>query len=176
MATVVRCWQSRLPTLLPPRASALAKSTCACACLPLFRHYSNPDAVLPTKATLEAIGFQVGFQMVERCAPLCALRRPSPSHPAAPRSRSPPTLAAAPPPSRRSLTRERARFAEPLDAIKFLCKDFWSEVFKKQVDNLKTNYRARARCGSRFLGLACLPHFAHSPMHHALQRRGAFPS
>lgn len=27
--------------------------------------------------------------------------------------------------------------------IKFLCKDLWSIVFRKQVDNLKTNHRVR---------------------------------
>jgi hypothetical protein len=27
--------------------------------------------------------------------------------------------------------------------MKFLCKDFWQALFKKQVDNLKTNHRVR---------------------------------
>ncbi|KAK2631653.1 hypothetical protein EUGRSUZ_L02626 [Eucalyptus grandis] len=36
---------------------------------------------------------------------------------------------------------ERPRFSDHLEAIKFICKDFWSEVFKKQIDNLKTNHR-----------------------------------
>ncbi|XP_016569370.1 trafficking protein particle complex subunit 6b isoform X3 [Capsicum annuum] len=36
---------------------------------------------------------------------------------------------------------ERPRFTDHLEAIKFICKDFWSEVFKKQIDNLKTNHR-----------------------------------
>lgn len=27
--------------------------------------------------------------------------------------------------------------------IKFLCKDMWTLVFKKQIDNLKTNHRVR---------------------------------
>eukprot|EP00250_Pteridium_aquilinum_P032880 c487_g1_i1 orf=108-653(+) len=38
-------------------------------------------------------------------------------------------------------TKERPRFGDHLEAIKFICKDFWSELFKKQVDNLKTNHR-----------------------------------
>ncbi|BBN00259.1 trafficking protein particle complex subunit 6 [Marchantia polymorpha subsp. ruderalis] len=38
-------------------------------------------------------------------------------------------------------TKERPRFADHLEAIKFICKDFWAEVFKKQIDNLKTNHR-----------------------------------
>ncbi|KAK1292875.1 hypothetical protein QJS10_CPB17g00377 [Acorus calamus] len=36
---------------------------------------------------------------------------------------------------------ERPRFNDHLEAIKFICKDFWSELFKKQIDNLKTNHR-----------------------------------
>lgn len=30
---------------------------------------------------------------------------------------------------------------QPLDMIKFLCKDLWTLVFRKQIDNLKTNHR-----------------------------------
>ena len=36
----------------------------------------------------------------------------------------------------------RPRFSTDLDKIKFVCKEFWSVVFKKpQVDNLRTNNR-----------------------------------
>ncbi|KAL8242498.1 hypothetical protein R6Q59_012800 [Mikania micrantha] len=38
-------------------------------------------------------------------------------------------------------TIERPRFSDHLEAIKFICKDFWFELFKKQIDNLKTNHR-----------------------------------
>lgn len=38
-------------------------------------------------------------------------------------------------------SRERPRFEDPLDVIKFLCKDLWMIVWRKQVDNLKTNHR-----------------------------------
>ncbi|CRK31450.1 hypothetical protein BN1708_005452 [Verticillium longisporum] len=38
-------------------------------------------------------------------------------------------------------SRDRPRFNDTLDVIKFLCKDLWSLVFRKQVDNLKTNHR-----------------------------------
>eukprot|EP00638_Chattonella_subsalsa_P008725 CAMPEP_0117747296 /NCGR_PEP_ID=MMETSP0947-20121206/8425_1 /TAXON_ID=44440 /ORGANISM="Chattonella subsalsa, Strain CCMP2191" /LENGTH=150 /DNA_ID=CAMNT_0005564719 /DNA_START=174 /DNA_END=626 /DNA_ORIENTATION=- len=31
--------------------------------------------------------------------------------------------------------------SEPLEIIKFICKDFWTEVFKKQVDKLQTDHR-----------------------------------
>ncbi|KAI3803690.1 hypothetical protein L1987_31850 [Smallanthus sonchifolius] len=38
-------------------------------------------------------------------------------------------------------TMDWPRFTDHLEAIKFICKDFWSELFKKQIDNLKTNHR-----------------------------------
>ncbi|KAL4179670.1 hypothetical protein AMTRI_Chr13g121240 [Amborella trichopoda] len=34
-----------------------------------------------------------------------------------------------------------SRFIDQLEAIKFICKDFWQSLFKKQIDNLKTNHR-----------------------------------
>lgn len=40
-------------------------------------------------------------------------------------------------------SKDRPRLTEPLDVIKFLCKDIWTIVFKKQIDNLKTNHRVR---------------------------------
>lgn len=39
------------------------------------------------------------------------------------------------------LTREMPRFKDELDTVKFLCTEFWSSVFKKQVDNLRTNHQ-----------------------------------
>ena len=62
---------------------------------------------------------------------------------------------------------ERPRFSDHLEAIKFICKDFWSELFKKQIDNLKTNHRVMQRIPHawfffllirklRFLGLLCM--------------------
>ncbi|KAI0488847.1 hypothetical protein KFK09_028686 [Dendrobium nobile] len=54
---------------------------------------------------IEAIGYQVGHQLVER------------------------------------YTMDCPRFTDHLEAIKFICKEFWSELFKKQIDNLKTNHR-----------------------------------
>ncbi|TPX31079.1 hypothetical protein SmJEL517_g05520 [Synchytrium microbalum] len=38
-------------------------------------------------------------------------------------------------------TKDRPRFIDNLDAVKFICKDFWIAIFKKQIDNLKTNHR-----------------------------------
>ncbi|CAG0899527.1 unnamed protein product [Darwinula stevensoni] len=37
------------------------------------------------------------------------------------------------------LTREWPRFKDELDSMKFICKEFWTAVFRKQVDNLRTN-------------------------------------
>lgn len=42
-------------------------------------------------------------------------------------------------------TKDRPRFADTLDVVKFICKDLWSVMFKKQIDNLKTNHRVRQR-------------------------------
>lgn len=43
----------------------------------------------------------------------------------------------------RRFSRDRPRFNDTLDVIKFLCKDLWSLVFGKNIDNLKTNHRVR---------------------------------
>lgn len=42
-------------------------------------------------------------------------------------------------------SKDKPRLGDTLEIIKFLCKDFWQAVFKKQVDNLKTNHRVRGR-------------------------------
>lgn len=39
------------------------------------------------------------------------------------------------------LTRDRPPMLDQLDKIKFVCKDFWTELFRKNVDNLRTNHR-----------------------------------
>jgi len=43
------------------------------------------------------------------------------------------------PPHRFSANRPRPQ--SPLDNIKFICKDLWPLLFRKQIDNLKTNHR-----------------------------------
>lgn len=35
------------------------------------------------------------------------------------------------------------RMTEPLDKVKFVCKEFWMAVFKKQATGLKTNHKGR---------------------------------
>ena len=39
------------------------------------------------------------------------------------------------------LTRDWPRFKDELDCVKFICKEFWASIFKKQVDNLRTNHQ-----------------------------------
>jgi len=38
-------------------------------------------------------------------------------------------------------TQNRPRLGEHLDVIKFICKEFWADMFGKTVDNLRTNHR-----------------------------------
>ncbi|XP_031846262.1 trafficking protein particle complex subunit Trs33 [Nomia melanderi] len=38
------------------------------------------------------------------------------------------------------LTWEGSRFKDELDMIKFICTDFWSSLYHKQIDNLRTNH------------------------------------
>ena len=42
-------------------------------------------------------------------------------------------------------TKDRPRFSDTLEIIKFLCKDFWMEVYRKQIDKLQTNNRVRLK-------------------------------
>ncbi|XP_008195502.1 trafficking protein particle complex subunit 6b [Tribolium castaneum] len=39
------------------------------------------------------------------------------------------------------LTKEMPRFKDELDTMKFICTDFWSAIYKKQIDNLRTNHQ-----------------------------------
>ncbi|BFZ07344.1 hypothetical protein BsWGS_10383 [Bradybaena similaris] len=38
-------------------------------------------------------------------------------------------------------TKDGSRFKDELDTMKFLCKEFWNLVYKKQIDNLRTNHQ-----------------------------------
>ncbi|KAI9455878.1 NO signaling/Golgi transport ligand-binding domain-containing protein [Boletus coccyginus] len=42
------------------------------------------------------------------------------------------------------LCRGRPLLGDTLDAIKFVCKELWVSYWDKQVDNLRTNHRARS--------------------------------
>lgn len=51
--------------------------------------------------------------------------------------------------------------------IKFLCKDLWTLLFRKQIDNLKTNHR-----GTFVLTDARFPHLARMSVDRARGPRG----
>ncbi|GAA98899.1 uncharacterized protein L969DRAFT_104359 [Mixia osmundae IAM 14324] len=73
------------------------------------------------RVRLEQVGFKTGWGLSER---LCRDRPPFP------RQTSPsnaPSNAPSPP--------------DPLEVVKFVCKDVWVAVFDKQIDNLRTNHR-----------------------------------
>ena len=39
------------------------------------------------------------------------------------------------------LTKDCPRFKDELDTMKFICKDFWTALYRKQIDNLRTNHQ-----------------------------------
>ncbi|CAF0806649.1 unnamed protein product [Rotaria sp. Silwood1] len=39
------------------------------------------------------------------------------------------------------LSKENPRYRDELDTVKYLCKELWICLFKKQVDNLRTNHQ-----------------------------------
>ncbi|XP_036392153.1 trafficking protein particle complex 6b-like isoform X1 [Megalops cyprinoides] len=39
------------------------------------------------------------------------------------------------------ITKDTPSFKDDLDMMKFICKDFWINIFKKQIDNLRTNHQ-----------------------------------
>lgn len=78
------------------------------------------DEVL--RARLETLGTHVGANLVERCVSLSF-------------NFAKDELSYA------RLVRDRPRFVDTLDSVKFVCKDVWTVVWDKQVDNLRTNHR-----------------------------------
>ena len=38
-------------------------------------------------------------------------------------------------------TKDSPRFKDELEIMKYICKDFWTAVYKKQIDNLRTNHQ-----------------------------------
>lgn len=53
--------------------------------------------------------------------------------------------------------RDRPPLTEALEVMKWLCKEFWGEVFRKGVDNLRTNHRrvhAEGKAGHQGRGVA----------------------
>lgn len=39
------------------------------------------------------------------------------------------------------LSKENGRYRDELETVKYLCKELWFSLFKKQVDNLRTNHQ-----------------------------------
>lgn len=38
-------------------------------------------------------------------------------------------------------TKDASRFKDELDMMKFVCRDYWTTLFSKQIDNLRTNHQ-----------------------------------
>lgn len=38
-------------------------------------------------------------------------------------------------------TKDCPTFKDDLDIMKFICKDFWNGIYRKQIDNLRTNHQ-----------------------------------
>ena len=99
-------------------------------------------------ARIERMGYDVGYRLCERLAqhrPLLGPGSPSPETGAVD---VPPSIAAS------AATAVGGPIVmgggghhtvmDPktqLEAVKFLCKEFWTEVFRKQIDKLQTNHR-----------------------------------
>ncbi|KAI9718980.1 MAG: Trafficking protein particle complex subunit 33 [Chrysothrix sp. TS-e1954] len=82
---------------------------------------------------LESLGYRVGLGLAEAL---------SASHPLLPTAL--PAPQSHPPGKGGEAGGASALTTNPtaaLDTLKFLCKDVWTAVFKKQIDNLKTNHR-----------------------------------
>ncbi|XP_076874818.1 trafficking protein particle complex subunit 6b isoform X1 [Brachyhypopomus gauderio] len=105
---------------------------------------------------LENMGFRVGQGLIERqpktppppcwSHSLVCMGCPSTIHP--PRHPSGPSSVARHSSMNKTVlksvfrfTKDTARFKDELDVMKFICKDFWTCVFKKQIDNLRTNHQ-----------------------------------
>mmetsp|Transcript_29077 Transcript_29077/g.62249 ORF Transcript_29077/g.62249 Transcript_29077/m.62249 type:complete len:310 (-) Transcript_29077:310-1239(-) len=106
-------------------------------------------------ARIERMGYDVGYRLCERLAQHRPLLGPG--------SPSPETNAESSPSPAAALAGNTAADASPagnppivmggghhhttmdaktqLEAVKFLCKEFWTEVFRKQIDKLQTNHR-----------------------------------
>ena len=77
-------------------------------------------------AKIERLGFDVGYRLCERLA------------------QSKPLGQGLPPPGSAAAVAAGGAVdpaAMQLEAVKFLCKEFWTEVFRKQIDKLQTNHR-----------------------------------
>lgn len=88
-------------------------------------------------AKIERLGFGVGFRLCERLAQ----NRPLATHSGSGGVGSGSGINSNNnTPAQQQLV-ETAQASHHLEAVKFLCKEFWTEVFRKQIDKLQTNHR-----------------------------------
>lgn len=98
-------------------------------------------------AKLERIGYSVGYRLCERLAqnrtfggaPAQAASKSQQGGAGAGTNNSAQALAAQQ--QQVKIDTANALAASQLEAVKFLCKEFWMEVFRKQIDKLQTNHR-----------------------------------
>jgi hypothetical protein len=77
------------------------------------------------------------------------------------------------------MTRDRERLIDVLDVMKFICREFWLEMFRKPIDKLQTNNRVRTvwsalgprRGDTRWLSLARANFAAQTPFPTPAARR-----
>lgn len=54
-------------------------------------------------------------------------------------------------------TVDRLRFNEKIDIIKFICREFWTTLFQKQVDSLRTNRKvSQLLVNANSVGCVCV--------------------
>ncbi|CAD6583138.1 MAG: hypothetical protein CYPHOPRED_002244 [Cyphobasidiales sp. Tagirdzhanova-0007] len=94
--------------------------------LPADSHRQVDEAL---RSRLETIGFRVGWALAERLAKERA--------PIARQAAQQQSTAAVP----TSAHANTSPPLEPLEVVKFVCKDVWTTLYDKQIDNLRTNHR-----------------------------------
>lgn len=65
---------------------------------------------------LEQLGYKVGYSLVEKYFFVTHSNR---------------------------IAKEKQRLNDSLEMVKFVCKEVWTFLFKKQMDNLKTNHKVQ---------------------------------
>ncbi|GAA6003484.1 Trs33p, partial [Rhodotorula paludigena] len=102
------------------------------------------DAV---RSRLDSLGFKVGWATAERLArdrprfPTTASTLSTSSSSASPALAPSPSHSPHPSASSPSPTPAHAPVPDALELVKFVCKDVWTAMYDKQVDNLRTNHR-----------------------------------
>lgn len=101
-------------------------------------------------ARIERMGYDVGYRLCERLAqhrPLLGPGSPSPEvaavdvPPPIVEDRSKQIVDTGPFVIGGGMQHTHMDAKTQLEAVKFLCKEFWTEVFRKQIDKLQTNHR-----------------------------------